>query len=79
MNRQDLEEDSKSKPYQEPELPVMVVKEPEVAYETKSAVSFDEDFNRALATAITGDELRRRMHQRIQAWPWKERLSTLMK
>jgi hypothetical protein len=72
MNRQDLEEDSKSKPYQEPELPVMVVKEPEVAYETKLNVSFDEDFNRALAKAITMDDLRQHLYKVVDAWPWEE-------
>ena len=33
----------------------------------------DEDFEGALATAITGKELRERMYQRIDAWQWKEK------
>ena len=33
----------------------------------------DEDFEGALATAITGKELRRRMYKRIDAWQWKEK------
>jgi hypothetical protein len=32
-----------------------------------------EDFNRALATAITGDELRNYMYEVIDSWPWKEK------
>jgi hypothetical protein len=49
------------------------VNEPEVLYGTKPEVSFEEDFNRALATAITGDELRKYMYEVIDAWPWKQK------
>ena len=57
-----------------------VVNEPEVIYETKTSnLSFEEDFNKALTTAITVDEFRRRMNDRIDAWPWKEKLSSQMK
>jgi hypothetical protein len=66
-------------PEQAEESSFYQVNEPETLYETKPEMSFEEDFNRALATAITGDELRKRMHQRIQAWSWKEKLSTPMK
>jgi hypothetical protein len=73
MSRQAPEENSKNKPYKEPEISAMVVKEPEVAYGTKPDVSFDEDFNRGLAMAITMDELRQHLYQVIDAWPWKEK------
>jgi hypothetical protein len=36
-------------------------------------MSFEEDFNRALATAISMEEFTQRMYKRIEAWPWKEK------
>jgi hypothetical protein len=41
----------------------------------KTAMSFEEDFNKALATAITMEEFTQHMYKRIEAWPWKENLS----
>ena len=36
-------------------------------------ISQDDDFEKAWASAITGDELKQRMYQRIDTWPWKEK------
>jgi hypothetical protein len=33
----------------------------------------NDDFWEEYATAITGDELRRQMYQRIDAWKWNEK------
>ena len=73
MNEQDLQKNPQRKQYPEQESHYLVAKEPETMYGTQVTMSFEEEFNRALATAITGDELRRRMHQRIKAWPWNEK------
>jgi len=35
--------------------------------------SHEDDFERAWASAITGDELRQRMYKRIDAWQWNEK------
>ena len=35
--------------------------------------STDDDFEKAWTSSITGNELRQRMYQRIDAWPWKEK------
>ncbi|GHT78237.1 hypothetical protein FACS189464_1350 [Bacteroidia bacterium] len=34
---------------------------------------YPDDFEEAQASAISGDELRKRMHQRIDAWAWKDK------
>ena len=36
-------------------------------------ISHDDDFEKAWASAITGEELRQRMYQRIDAWQWKKK------
>ena len=36
------------------------------------AIDRNDDFWKEYATAITGDELRRRMYQRIDEWKWNE-------
>jgi hypothetical protein len=36
-------------------------------------IDHDDDFEKAWASAITGEELRSRMHQRIDAWPWEKK------
>jgi len=36
-------------------------------------ISSDDDFEKAWTSAITGEELKRRMYQRIDAWTWKEK------
>jgi hypothetical protein len=41
--------------------------------EKVGAINPNDDFERAWASAITGDELKKRMYQRIDAWPWKEK------
>jgi hypothetical protein len=41
-------------------------------YEGKSP-EFIADFEKALATAITAEELMERMHKHIDEWPWKDR------
>jgi hypothetical protein len=65
--------DPTNKKYPEQESsPFYVVTEPEVLYETKPEISFEEDFNRALATALTPEEFLQRMYKRIEAWQWKE-------
>ena len=73
MNEQDLSKNPQGTMYPEQESPILVAKEPEALCETQVDMSFEEEFNRALATSITGDELRRRMYERIEAWPWKEK------
>jgi len=35
--------------------------------------SQDDDFEKAWASAISGNEFRQRMYQRIDAWQWKEK------
>jgi hypothetical protein len=49
------------------------VNEPETLYETKPEMSFEEDFNRALATALTPEEFLQDMYDFIDSLPWKER------
>ncbi|GHS97554.1 hypothetical protein FACS189421_04560 [Bacteroidia bacterium] len=74
MNKQNPQKGTKSKAYSLQDAPVYVVKEPEVLYKTKSETElFEDDFNRALATAITMEEFRQHMYKRIDAWPWKEK------
>ncbi|GHV64166.1 hypothetical protein FACS1894199_01770 [Bacteroidia bacterium] len=41
-------------------------------YEGKSP-EFIADFEKALATAITAEELMERMHKHIDAWPWQDK------
>ncbi|GHV66472.1 hypothetical protein FACS1894199_09970 [Bacteroidia bacterium] len=41
-------------------------------YEGKSP-EFIADFEKALATAITAEELMEYMHKEIDSWPWKDR------
>ncbi|GHT53265.1 hypothetical protein AGMMS49982_15840 [Bacteroidia bacterium] len=41
-------------------------------YEGKSP-EFIAQFERCLATGITGEELIERMNKRIDAWPWKDK------
>jgi benzoyl-CoA reductase/2-hydroxyglutaryl-CoA dehydratase subunit BcrC/BadD/HgdB len=60
------------KPYSEMEYPVHSVREPEVEYQTRQNLSFDEDFDRALKTAITMDELRQSLYKVIDSYPWKK-------
>jgi hypothetical protein len=63
-----------------PEEKPLVVNDPIVAYGNKTSnLSFEEDFNKALATAITVDEFKKKMDDRIDAWPWKEKLFSPMK
>jgi len=42
-------------------------------FEQISIIDPNNDFWEEYATAITGDELRQRMYQRIDAWKWNER------
>jgi hypothetical protein len=74
MEEQKPMKDLKGKEYQSQESQSCTAKEPEVLSEVKSDTqSFEEDFDRALARAITGEELLQRMYKRIDAWPWKNR------
>jgi hypothetical protein len=74
MKREDQTNRTKAKEYPEQEdSSVFVVNEPEVAYETKPEMSFEEDFNRALATALTPEEFLQDMYDFIDSLPWKER------
>jgi hypothetical protein len=59
-------------PEQKDESSFYQVNEPETLYETKPEMSFEEDFNRALETAISMDELRQHLYKVIDAWPWEE-------
>ena len=43
-----------------------------VKYKNESP-QFSEDFKKAMATAITAEELKERMHKHIDSWPWKDR------
>jgi hypothetical protein len=53
---------------------VYSVNEPEVLHGAAAeTMSSDEDFNKALATALTPDEFLQHMYKRIEAWPWKEK------
>jgi hypothetical protein len=36
-------------------------------------IDCDDDFEKARVTALTGEEFRQRMYQRIDAWSWKEK------
>jgi hypothetical protein len=42
-------------------------------FEQIGIIDQNDDFWEEYATAITGDELRHRMYQRIDAWKWNER------
>jgi len=57
--------------YPEQNFPIYTVNEPEEMYITKPGMSFDEDFDKALATAISSDEFRARMYKGIESWPWE--------
>ena len=37
------------------------------------AVSRNDSFNKAYASAITGEELRRRLYEDIEKWEWNEK------
>jgi hypothetical protein len=41
--------------------------------EKVGVIDHDDDFEKAWASAITGEEIRQRMHQRIDAWTWSEK------
>ena len=41
--------------------------------ESVGVISHDDDFEKAWASAMTGQEIRQRMYRRIDAWPWKEK------
>ena len=41
--------------------------------EKVGVLSHDDDFEQAWTSSLTGNELRQRMYQRIDAWPWKEK------
>jgi benzoyl-CoA reductase/2-hydroxyglutaryl-CoA dehydratase subunit BcrC/BadD/HgdB len=69
MNQQN----PKCKPYPEMEYPVHSVREPEVEYQTRQNLSFEEDFERAWARRISGDELRQYLYNAIDAFPWKDK------
>ena len=73
MNLKDQKNNTQNMKYPQTELRLLVTKEPETTFETQANVSFEEEFNRAIATAIPGNELRKRMYDRIQTWPWKEK------
>jgi hypothetical protein len=74
MKEKDQTNNPENKEYPEQEdLPLYVVNEPEALYETKPEISFEEDFNRALATALTPEEFLQDMYDFIDSWPWKER------
>ncbi|MCL2511387.1 MAG: hypothetical protein FWF09_04995 [Bacteroidales bacterium] len=42
-------------------------------FEQIGVIDRQDDFWEEYATAITGNELRHRMYQRIDAWKWNER------
>ena len=42
-------------------------------FEQIGIIDQNDDFWEEYATAITGDEFRQRMYQRIDAWKWSER------
>ena len=42
-------------------------------FEQIGVIDRNDDFWEEYATAITGNELRQRMYQRIDAWKWNER------
>jgi len=42
-------------------------------FEQIGVIDQNDDFWEEYSTAITGDELRQRMYQRIDAWKWNER------
>ena len=73
MNKQDLPKNLQSKKYPEQESQPLVAKEPETMYGTQTDMSFEEEFNRTLKTAITMDELRQHLHTVIDSWSWQEK------
>jgi hypothetical protein len=40
---------------------------------TDVLINRDADFEKAYATAISGSELRRRLHNRMKQWKWNEK------
>ena len=71
MNKSNLKERRKFYPVQD--FPLYVVSEPEEVYMTKPGMSYDEDFDGALASAISSDEFRARIYKEIESWPWENR------
>ena len=41
--------------------------------ENVGVISHDDDFAKAWASAVTGNEIRQRMYRRIDAWAWSEK------
>ena len=41
--------------------------------EKVGVITHDDDFEKAWASAISGKEIRQRMYERIDAWPWEKR------
>jgi len=73
MNEQDLPKNPQRKQYPEHESHYLVAQEPETMYRTRVSMSFEEEFNQALATAITLDELQQHLYTVIDNWPWQEK------
>jgi len=71
MNKSNLKRRGKLYPVRE--FPLYVVSEPEEVYMTKPGMSYDEDFDGALASAISSDEFRARMYKGIESLPWKNK------
>jgi hypothetical protein len=73
-NQENRLKDREKKEYQSQESQAWTLKEPEVLYEAKSATkAFEEEFDKTLATAITGEELRTYMYDVIDTWTWKKK------
>ncbi|GHT02338.1 hypothetical protein AGMMS49525_05660 [Bacteroidia bacterium] len=66
-------QNQKGKPYPEFEPLSQEVREPGVAYQTATALSFEEDFERRWAKGLTPNEFLRAMFDFIDSLPWKER------
>ena len=73
MNKRDLPQNPQREMYPDQESQILVAQEPEALYETQVDMSFEEEFNRALAMAITMDELRQHLYTVIDSWPWQEK------
>jgi hypothetical protein len=73
MKGKDKKDNQENKEYPTSEGRSFAVREPEVMYETRSEIDlFEEDFNKAMTTAINMEDLRLHLYRVIDDWQWKK-------
>jgi hypothetical protein len=77
MHTKRHKDSQKDKVYPAYETPLFAVNEPEAIYETQSGNvdvgNIDDDFDKALATAITMEELGDDLYKLIDSWAWEDK------